>query len=42
LPDYIVNNYRLVKEPFRGIDGYEIAKKFSVDNSTYLEIWSKK
>jgi len=41
-PDYIVNNYRMVKEPFKGIDGYEIAKKFSVDNSIYLEIWSKR
>jgi hypothetical protein len=41
LPDYIINNYRLVKEPFTGVDGYELVKKFTVDNSSYLEIWKK-
>jgi hypothetical protein len=41
LPDYIINNYRLVKEPFTGLDDYELVKKFTIDNSSYLEIWKK-
>ena len=40
-PDYIVNNYRLVKEPFLGVTGYRLDKQFTVDDSTYLEIWKK-
>lgn len=40
-PDYIVNNYRLVKEPFLGVTDYRLEKKFKVDDSAYLEIWKK-
>jgi len=41
-PDYIVNNYRMVKShPAKYLVGYEFLRDYSIDGSKYLEIWQR-
>jgi hypothetical protein len=41
-PDYIVNNYRMVKsDPAKYLVNYKFLKDYSVDGSRYLEIWQR-
>jgi 4-amino-4-deoxy-L-arabinose transferase-like glycosyltransferase len=41
-PDYIFNNYRMVKsDPAKYLVNYKFLKDYSVDGSRYLEIWQR-
>ena len=41
-PDYIVNNYRMVKsDPSEYLNDYELLKIYAIDSSKYFEIWKR-
>jgi hypothetical protein len=41
-PDYIINNYRMVKsDPTQYLANYKLLRDYSIDGSKYLEIWQK-
>jgi hypothetical protein len=42
-PDFIVNNFRLPsKNLSEALRGYTLLKRFSIDQSTYFELWKRK
>lgn len=41
-PDYIINNFRMVKsDPTKYLENYHLIKNYTVDDSKYLEIWKR-
>jgi 4-amino-4-deoxy-L-arabinose transferase-like glycosyltransferase len=41
-PDYIINNYRMVKSnPAKYLDNYKLLKVYTIDGSRYFEIWQR-
>ena len=41
-PDYIINNYRMVKtDPSGYLVGYQLKKEYRIGDSKYLEIWQR-
>jgi hypothetical protein len=42
-PDFIVNNFRLPATNLReSLNGYSLLKRFTIDQSTYFELWKRK
>jgi len=42
-PDYIINNYRMVKsDPSKYLIDYKLLKSYEINESKYLEIWQRK